>query len=201
MAKRIGWMITILAIFLVSLFMLKEAGNFLVINEKPEKSDVVIVLSGGGIERIEKAVELYKEGFAPYIMLSNGQEDNLYEAILKMGVPIDSIILENNASSTTESAYFTKELMIQHQFQSAIVVSSNFHMRRVKSNYQRAISNSEIKLIYCSVPDNGYAPSRWWTTEESRRTTYIEYTKLAGNYFGFHGKDAKDALNQLFSFN
>ena len=73
MAKRIGWMITILAIFLVSLFMLKEAGNFLVINDKPEKSDVVIVLSGGGIERIEKAVELYKEGFAPYIMLSNGQ--------------------------------------------------------------------------------------------------------------------------------
>ena len=42
--------------------MLKEAGDFLVINEKPEKSDVVIVLSGGGIERIEKAVELYKKG-------------------------------------------------------------------------------------------------------------------------------------------
>ena len=58
--------------------MLKEAGDFLVINEKPEKSDVVIVLSGGGIERIEKAVEIYNKGFAPYIMLSNGQEDNLY---------------------------------------------------------------------------------------------------------------------------
>ncbi len=201
MAKRIGLSIIIIGIFLISLIMLKEAGDFLVINEEPEKSDVVIVLSGGGIERIEKAVELYKNGYAPYIMISNGQEDNLYAAIQQMGVPVSSIILENNASSTTESAYFTKELMIQHQFQSAIVVSSNFHMRRVKSNFQKAISNSEIKLIYCSVSDNGYTPSKWWTTEESRRTTYIEYTKLAGNYFGFHGKDAKEVLNQLFSFN
>ena len=99
-------------IFLVSLFMLKEAGDFLVINEEPEKSDVVIVLSGGGIERIEKAVEIYNKDFAPYIMLSNGQEDNLYEALLQMGVPNDSIILENNASSTRESAFFTKELMV-----------------------------------------------------------------------------------------
>ena len=101
-------------------------------------------------------------------MLSNGQEDNLYQALLQMGVPNDSIILENKASSTTESAFFTKELMVKHQFQSAIVVSSNYHMRRVKSNYQKAISNSGIKLIYCSVPDNGYAPSRWWTTEEGQ---------------------------------
>ena len=61
------------------------------------------------------------------------------QAIQQMGVPNDSIILENNATSTRESAFFTKELMIQQQFQSAIVVSSNFHMRRVKSNYQKAI--------------------------------------------------------------
>ena len=114
-----------------------------------------------------------------------------------MGVPSDSIILENNATSTTESAYLTKDLMIQHQFHSAIVVSSNYHMRRVQKNYQRAISNSDIKLIYCSVPGNGYTPSRWWTTEENRRTTFIEYTKLAGNYFGFHGKDAKECTKSI----
>lgn len=194
-------MITILAIFLVPLFLLKEAGDFLVINEKPKKSDVVIVLSGGGIERIEKAVELYKQGYAPYIMISNGKEDNLYAAMINMGVPPNSIILENKASSTTESAYFTKELMIQHKFKSAIVVSSNFHMRRVKSNYEKAFSNNNSKLLYCSVSDSGYDSQKWWASEEDRRTTYIEYTKLVGNYFGYNGKEAKDLLNQLLSRN
>lgn len=200
MAKKIGW-ILIIVIFLVPLFMLKEAGNFLVINEKPEKSDVIIVLSGGEIERIEKAVDLYKKGYARYIMISNGKEDNLYAAMKQMGVPDRSIILENKATSTTDSAYFTTELMSQRQFQSAIVVSSDFHMRRVKSNYEKAPSKKEMKLLYCSVSDIGYDSHRWWTTKEYRRTTFIEYTKLVGNYFGYHGKDAKDRLNQVFSSN
>lgn len=199
MVKRKWVILMMIGIVLTVMTMMKEAGDFLVINEKPVKSDVIIVLSGGGIERLEKGVGLYNKGFASYIMISNGQEDSLYEAALKMGVPNDSIILENSARSTTENALFTKELMIEHQFQSAIVVSSNYHMRRVKSNFTKAISNSRIKLIYSSVPDNGYDPSRWWKTKEGRQTTFTEYVKLAGNFFGFHGNDAKEVFAQLFS--
>ncbi|MDQ0242540.1 hypothetical protein J2S09_000076 [Bacillus fengqiuensis] len=200
MVKSIFLIIGIALVFSI-IMMLKEAGNFLVINEKPVKSDVIIVLSGGGIERLEKGVELYKNGFAPYVMISNGQEDGLYEAAQKMGVPSNSIILENQASSTTENALFTKKLMSKHQFQSAIIVSSNYHMRRVKSNYTKIRSNREMKLIYCSVPDNRYDPSRWWATKEGRQATYIEYAKWIGNYFGFHGSDAKEILNKLFLTN
>lgn len=197
MVKSIFLIIGIALVFAV-IIMLKEAGNFLVIDEKSAKSDVVIVLSGGGIERLEKGVELYKKGFAPYVMISNGQEDGLYEAAQQLGVPSDSLILENQARSTKENALFTKNLMQKHQFQSAIIVSSNYHMRRVKSNYEKAISNSGMKLIYCSVSDNEYDSVRWWATRENRRATYIEYVKLIGNYFGFHGDDSKKALNKMF---
>lgn len=198
--KSIFLLIGIALVFAV-IIILKEAGNFLVIDEKPVKSDVVIVLSGGGIDRLEKGVELYKKGFAPYVMISNGQEDGLYEAAQQQGVPSDSIILENQARSTKENALFTKELMQKYQFQSAIIVSSNYHMRRVKSSYEKAISNSKLKLIYCSVSDNGYDSDNWWETRENRKATYIEYVKLVGNYFGFHGDDAKDVLNKLFLSN
>ncbi|KMY51901.1 YdcF family protein [Peribacillus loiseleuriae] len=196
MVKRKWVILTMIGIVLTVMTLMKEAGDFLVINEKPVKSDVIIVLSGGGIERLEQGVGLYNQGFASYIMISNGQEDGLYEAALKMGVPIDSIILENHASSTTENALFTKKLMVEHQFHSAIVVSSNYHMRRVKSNFTKAISKSRIKLLYSSVPDNGYDSSRWWKTKEGRQTTYMEYAKLTGNFFGFHGNDAKKVFVQ-----
>ncbi len=200
MVKSIFLIIGIALVFSI-IMMLKEAGNFLVINEKPVKSDVIIVLSGGGIERVEKGVELYKNGFAPYLMISNGQEDGLYGAAQKLGVPSGSIILENQANSTKENALFTKTLMKKHQFESAIVVSSDYHMRRVKGNYEKAISSSGLKLIYCSVSDNGYDSDNWWATRDNRRATYIEYVKLVGNYFGFHGNDAKKILNEMFSFN
>ena len=173
MAKSKVLIILIIVIILAAVIILKEAGNFLVINEKPVKSDVIIVLSGGGIERLEKGVELFKNGFAPYLMISNGQEDNLYEAAQKMGVPIDSLILENNANSTTENALFTTKVMEKQHLQSAIVVSSNYHMRRVKSNYSKAISTSGVSITYCSVSDGGYDSSRWWATR--RRSTYNIY--------------------------
>jgi uncharacterized SAM-binding protein YcdF (DUF218 family) len=197
MLKSIMLLLVIVLVF-AAIMMLKEAGNYLVIDEKPVKSDVIIVLSGGGIERLERGVDLYKKDFASYLMISNGREDGLYEAAQQQGIASDSIILENEARSTKENARFTKALMQKHQFQSAIVVSSDYHMRRVKNNYEKVLSNSGLKLIYCSVSDHTFDLDNWWTTQENRRVIYIEYVKLAGNYFGFHGENAKKMLDKIF---
>lgn len=199
MAKRNMVLIVMVAVIFAALFCFKSAGKYLVINETPVKSDVIIILTGGGIDRLEKAVELFKQGLAPIIMISNGQEDNLYNEALEMGVPAGSIILENNAESTTGSAVYSTELMVKHKFQSAIVVSSNYHMRRVKSNFERAVENTGIKLRYCSSGDNGYEPDKWWETEENRIITVSEYCKLIGNYFGFHGGNSKKILKTVLN--
>ncbi|MFP3123392.1 YdcF family protein [Ectobacillus funiculus] len=173
---------------------LRDAGNSLVIDEHPNKSDVIVVLSGGK-GRLEKGVDLYKKGFAPYLMISNGAEDNLYEGARKLGMPTEAIIIENQAGSTRENAIFTEKLMIEHQFQSAIIVSSNYHMRRVNINYEQIFKDSKLKLIYCSVNDNSiYNPKKWWLSKKDFRTTYIEYIKIAGNYFGVQGEMAKKVL-------
>ncbi|MEH6855038.1 YdcF family protein, partial [Priestia megaterium] len=73
------------------------AGKELVVNEKPVKSDVIIVLSGDN-DRLEKGIELYKKGYAAHLILSNGQENNFYHQAKESGIPEDSIILENHAT-------------------------------------------------------------------------------------------------------
>jgi uncharacterized SAM-binding protein YcdF (DUF218 family) len=113
-----------------------------------------MLLSDGKIERLVKGVDLYKKGYAPYLMISNGNEESLYEAALKMGIPPKSIILENHARSTTENAIFTISIMEKHKLQSAIVVSSNYHMRRVKTNYDIANKGIGLNFIYCSSHTN-----------------------------------------------
>lgn len=195
--------ITIIAIFVIIIaatMMLTKAGEFLVINQKPVKSDAIIMLSGGGIERLEKSVELYQQEYAPYLIISNGNEDNLAHAALTMGVDCESLILENKAKSTRENAFYTKELMEKHQFDSAIVVSSNFHMRRVKSNFAQAFRSSGIRLTYTSASDTGYNPDQWWSTKTNRQITAVEYLKLVGNFFGIHGNRAKAKLEELWVF-
>lgn len=183
-------------VLLIIMIIVKSVGNFLVVDEKPVKSDVIIVLSGGE-GRLEKGVTLYKDGFAPYLLLSNGSVEQLYERALQLGVPKDSILLENQSTSTLENARFSKEVMLKHQFHSVIVVSSNFHMRRVKVLFDRTFKNSNIQLIYSSGVNPSYDPNQWWMTKKDRNTTFAEYIKLVGNILGFHGDHAKKVLNKL----
>ncbi len=193
------WMILFiiigLCVFLV--FLGREAGEFLVINEEPVKSDVIIMLSGGGIERLEKSVELYQQVYAPFLIISNGSEDNLAQAAQTMGVARNSLILENKAKSTRDNAFYSKELMVKYQFDSAIVISSNFHMRRVKSNFTQVFRGSGIRLTFTSASRTGYNPDQWWSTKTDRKTTVVEYIKLVGNFFGIHGNLAKEKLEEI----
>ncbi|MFB5282771.1 YdcF family protein [Peribacillus sp. Hz7] len=189
-------MMILFGVILLFMVTVNSAGNFLVIDEKTVKSDVIIVLSGGE-GRLEKGVKLYKEGFASYLLLSNGSVEQLYERAQKLGVPKDSIIMEVKSMSTLENARFSKEVMLKHKFQSAIVVSSNFHMRRVKVLFDQAFRNSDIKLTYVSGENEAYTPKKWWSEKWNRDTTFTEYIKLVGNLFGFHGEDSKEYLKKL----
>ncbi|WP_419882929.1 YdcF family protein [Peribacillus sp. B-H-3] len=188
----------LMAVMIIFIILIELAGNFLVVDEKPVKSDVVIVLSGD-TNRLEKGIELYKKGYASHLMFSNGRENNLYQGSRASGIPARSIILENHATSTSENALFTEKLMKQHGLKSAIVVSSNYHMRRVKYNYDKAFKKTGISLTYCSSGGSHYHPATWWLTSLNRKITYTEYIKLVGNYFGLNGTNSKKTLKKFFS--
>ncbi|NMD70160.1 YdcF family protein [Bacillus sp. DNRA2] len=187
----------ILIVVVIVLFIFGFAGRFLVIDEKPKKSAAIIVLTGGGSDRLERAVQLYNYTKAQYLIISNGTEDNYYQEALLMGVPNQSIILENQADSTTDSAVLTIDIMEKHRLKSAIVVSSNYHMRRVKHNFDKIIGDKNITLTYCASKDKYYRPNKWWASGDAVNLTFNEYSKLIGNALGIHGDTAKEILNTI----
>ena len=177
-----------------------SAGRFLSLTEPPKQADVIIVLSGGA-GRVEKATELYKDGYAPYLLLSNSKEiassvGDMRRTALALGIPEDVILTENAASSTYQNAEFTLPIMREHSFGSAIVVSSDFHMRRVKLLFDRIYKKSNIELTYMGSSSR-YKAKRWWSDGKSRETTFNEYVKMIGNTFGYNGPEAKNALDQI----
>lgn len=177
-----------------------SAGRFLALTESPKQSDVIIVLSGGQ-GRVEKAAELYKAGYAPYIILSNAKEStsksgDMVQNAIALGIPKDVIYTENAAKSTHQNAKYTLPIMKEYGFKSAIVVSSDFHMRRVKFLFGRVYKKSEIELTYVGSA-SGYNAKRWWSDRKSRETTFNEYVKMIGNTFGYNGPEAKSTLDQI----
>ncbi|MGB9858618.1 MAG: YdcF family protein, partial [Moorellaceae bacterium] len=104
-----------------------------------QPADVIIVLSGEQGERVETAVKLYKQGFAPRLLMTGGPvEWNVAAADImawqaeSLGVPPQDIVLERRASSTYENAVYTLEILKQKGWRSAIVVTSPYHLRRTR---------------------------------------------------------------------
>jgi len=113
----------------------------------PKKSDVIIVLGAqlwGATPspmlqyRLDKALELFNEGYGDKIIVSGAQgDDELITEALAMkiyltqkGVPEDVIFEEDNSYSTYQNLYYSNKIMIDNGFKSAIIVTNNFHIHR-----------------------------------------------------------------------
>jgi len=171
------------------------AGRFLVYDENPRKADVIIVLAGDKGTRTEKGVELYQEGYAPYLIMSGGEiyhgliiGDLMKEHATELGVPPEAVISEPEASSTYENAVFTRNILEEQGFKTALVVSSNYHMRRVKYVFDKEFKNTGIALTYVAAADPNFDPAHWWENNESCLYVFNEYIKFVGYILGLAGK-------------
>ena len=164
----------------------------MVLNEQPQKADVIIVLAGDRGSRLERGVSLWQDGYAHYLMVSGGNVYNsktnigllMKEHAVELGVPDQVVFVEPYADSTYQNAVFTRELMMKYNLQSAIVVSSNYHMYRVKFLYEREFKGTGIHLRYCAASDQNFNPDRWWSNNKSAMITISEYIKFVGYAIG-----------------
>src|SRR5687768_10512174 len=77
----------------------RELGEYLEAAEEPQQTDAIVVISGGGTERIEKGVELFKAGFAPLLIVSGAAAEGDVSNAKGMaayaqghGVPFEQIV-------------------------------------------------------------------------------------------------------------
>lgn len=195
--------ILLLAVLLIILVR-QYAGQFLVVNQSPQNADVIIVLSGNPdelITRMEHACFLYQSHYAPHLIISG--ENIICKVMrnnaLKEGIPSEAIITEDNSFSTYENALHTKEVMVSYGFKSAIIVSSEYHMRRTKFLFDNIYRGTGITLLYCSAQSPFFNPRQWWDNKQSIEITINEYIKLIANGLGIYSRDNNDKamLNHL----
>jgi uncharacterized SAM-binding protein YcdF (DUF218 family) len=167
--------------------LLAAVGRFLIVQDRLERADVIIVLSGGrGDERVRQAAELYQQGYAPLVLLSGGEEtagisvpEILRRQALALGIPLDALLTEPDSTSTAEQARFLRPLLEPRGIRRAIIVTSSYHTRRTRRLFRRAFAGSGIDLRVYPVQRDVFNPDGWWTREQDTETLVIEYIKLA----------------------
>lgn len=121
-----------------------------------ERYDAIIVLGGGLTSncaldtslqaRMDKAIDLYRNSYTTRIILTGGLQlnsDNCFESeamtayALQQNVPAEILIKESNALNTYQNAYHSVSLMKKRGMKSAIVVTSDFHLKRANLIFEK----------------------------------------------------------------
>jgi uncharacterized SAM-binding protein YcdF (DUF218 family)/glycosyltransferase involved in cell wall biosynthesis len=140
------------------------------LSQPPRQADAIVVFAGGvgesgeagqGYqERVDYAVRLYRDGWAPLIVFSSGYQYVIREAELmkalavSLGVPPEAILLEERAANTHQNVLLTTELLAPRGVRSILLVSSPYHMRRASMVYRRAAP--QLTVLPTPIPHSGF---------------------------------------------
>ena len=145
-------------------------------NEQDDKrqGDCIFVYGGRGIERVRKSVELYKNRQANYILFSGGfkygkyshsEASTMKDKAIKMGIPIEAILIEELSNNTKENAIsslFTLEKKFGiHTIERLLVVSIPYHYRRCLLTFQTYYPNW-ISYTWYPADYESCQPNNWW---------------------------------------
>ena len=142
----------------------------LTLSSPPAQADAIVVFAGGvgesgqaggGYqERVKQALELYRGGYAKYLVLSSGYVYSFREAevmralAVDNGVPPSVIVLEQRAASTYQNVAFVDEILRDHQWRSILLVSSPYHMRRATMVWRKVAP--EVTVIPSPPPQSQF---------------------------------------------
>ena len=188
--RKIFYGLLIILILLFGMWLLRApllegAANWLKVEDKLVKADAIVVLAGDNNgERVNQAVELFREGYAPKLVMSGGplswhltSAKWMQKQALTMGVPKPAIILEEKSLSTIGNAEFTLPIIKQHSWTSIILVTSPFHTRRASRVFKKVFSPALIKVITYPVQKSKFNPKGWWRRHEDQENVMWEYIK------------------------
>jgi uncharacterized SAM-binding protein YcdF (DUF218 family) len=203
--KILPVLVILLAFFIfLSIFIVPNLGQWLVVMDELQESDMIVVLMGSVYDRILEAADLYDEGYSDRIVMVNScitvkdifikRGIKVYGNILlskmaatDLGIPEeDVLILEGNSRSTKDEALTIREYIKNNrEIESIILVTSKYHSGRAKKIFKKALNVLDREIDIYSSPskyDSSNA-NQWWRNREDFQWVVFEYLKLANFYF------------------
>ncbi len=194
MAKGVMVIMTVI-FFCITVFVLViNSGRFFDVTQRAHQADVIVALGGGDRERIDKAAELYKSGYATKIIVTGNSKMWVGDAYVnKMrylsdkGVQADNIIFLSQTSNTMKEVLRVKEYLLAQHLHRVLFVSDPPHARRIMTLAQ-SLARYQDDGLSCSVVSSGVL---WWDRKsfyhnrKAIRFVLSEAIKLPSNYIAY----------------
>ena len=182
--------------------------NFIFVSDEPEQADAIFLPGGSFPEPPEYASELYRQGYAKWLIPSGGvsvkrdkwpgvrRKAELYsgdyqsdcdfftDVLLKNGVPASAIIRENKSGHTRDNAFLSRKAVDERgiDVKTALIVCKAFHARRCLMLYQMAFPDVDIKV--CPVHCYNITKENWYESEAGIDRVLGELARCGNQFAG-----------------
>jgi uncharacterized SAM-binding protein YcdF (DUF218 family) len=143
------------------------------------KADGIVALTGAAA-RIPDAIELLATERGKRLLITGVYRATSSREIARI-TPLYSkyftccIDLDRSALNTFGNALETRRWARAHNFNSLIVVTSNWHMPRAMAELEHQLP--DVKLIAYPVISEKAKAEPWWSNPDSARLLFLEYMK------------------------
>lgn len=182
--------------------------EYIFVEDKPLKADIIF-LPGGSFPIIpEKAANLYQQGYSPKLLPSGGvgiktgkfsgvkDKADIYnkeyltdcefyvDVLIKNGVLDKDILREDKSQHTRDNAFLSREMTDEAglDIHKALIVCKSFHARRCLMLYQMAFPKTEIHVI--PVDCYGITKDNWYTFEYGIDRVLGELARCGNQFAG-----------------
>jgi uncharacterized SAM-binding protein YcdF (DUF218 family) len=178
----------------------RHAGRWLVREDPLAPAGVIVVLSGALPFRAEEAAHIFRQGHAPEVWVSRPSndademrrlginfitdEDYNREVLIRSGVPATAIrIFPDTVVDTEQEVEETAALMRQSGKNSAIIVTSPPHTRRVAALWKK-LAPRDSRLIVRAAWQDPFDADHWWQNTRDALAVTREYSGLMNVWAG-----------------
>jgi len=175
------------AAFLLIVSFLALSSGYLLIVDKPEHSDVILVLAGDGDARYWRGMELLRAGYARRLLL-----DARADRVLWGHSPVEyaANFLQETAGSmrdqvhvcplrgdsTSEEAKWIVACLAPFNTHSVLLVTSDHHTRRALSVMRHAMPQYHWSVA--AATDQFEFGPQWWRHREWAKMNFIEWQRF-----------------------
>jgi uncharacterized SAM-binding protein YcdF (DUF218 family) len=148
-------------------------------------------------------VDLFNAGYAPVIVLTRPTEEPavtvlarrgielptrfslMREVLQKLAVPDAAVIVPDRVhDNTAQEADTLRTLATERGWRRVILVSSKYHLRRVRMASRRALRGTNVDIVIRASRYDPAEPEHWWRHRSDLRQLLWEVPKVIGYAVG-----------------
>ncbi len=170
-------------------YWLTAIARWLIVSDHVVPVDLIVV-SSGSRERIQYAIQLWKQGIASQILVLSpnwkvpGVRKRIGELIVAEmileGIPQEAILTDFHSQSTYDDAVYSRKRALKLGVTSLIAIEDPFGMRRLQWTFRKVFAGTGIQIHCVAVPPelSDLNVEKWWTRENELLYVFEEYVKL-----------------------